>query len=112
MPFLIVLFFSVFSASLAQGAEWFTDKPREMKALLADPREAQLRVGYLYTGNKRSNLELGFGGHLGFFRQQTEEKVFAVDIRGLITARLGSNSHFFDYQNGDMIGGAAATYKT
>jgi hypothetical protein len=116
----LVLFLSVLflfptrlhgASSDASEWQWFSDAPRELKALLADPRETQLRVGYLRQGNKNSYLDLGLGGHLGVARKETKESAFSLQVRALAMGRFQFGSKSFDYQNGDFIGGLASSYR-
>ena len=47
------------------GIDWalFSDRGRAFRPLLADQREAQVRMGFLQdTGDERSFLDLAFGG--------------------------------------------------
>ncbi len=101
------LFFLIIS-SLALGStvEYFSDRPRNFKSLLADPREGQLRVGCLYSDSNHSYLDLTMGGQLNLANFTFEDELLLnVAIKGLVASRFQYGSISFDLQNSDFIGG-------
>lgn len=98
-------------ADTSQSLQWFSDKPREMAPLLADPAEAQMKVGYLFKGDDKSYLEMGLGGQLGVVRADLEEGALAFQVRGQILSRFEFFSHSFDLQDTDFTGGLSTSYR-
>jgi len=95
-----------------QGPEWFSDRGRAFAPLLADPREAQVRVGFIYDKHEDKFLDLGFGGDVGLLRDSTDDgRLFSLTVRGLMTARFQFFSESFDMYNTDFIGGPAAGFR-
>jgi hypothetical protein len=94
-----------------EGVRWefFSDKGRAFGPLLADPREAQIRAGYLYQiSESGSFLDLGFGGDLGIVRASTREGMdLTLTGRGLMAPRFQFFSESFNLLNIDFIGGPA-----
>jgi Protein of unknown function (DUF1207) len=98
----------------AAAAKWefCSDRGRAFAPLLADPREAQVRLGFLQDEDGDSFFELGMGGDLGLLRGRfSETEIFTATVRGLIIARFEVGSDSFDMQNADFIGGLALGYR-
>lgn len=106
------LFFVACVSTMAlANTEWLADRPRDFKALLADPRETQVRAGFLKADNQKSYMELGLGGHLGIVREESEDSATTLMARALIGSRFEIGSRSFDLQNTDFIGGLAGSYR-
>lgn len=102
----------VFAAAESESHwQWFPVRPRVFRALAADPREAQLRVGVLRADVGKSFLDLGFGGQLPLARWEEGDRAFEIAAKGLTTSRFQFGSRSFDLQNSDMIGGLAGSYR-
>ncbi len=97
---------------VASKWEFYSDQGRAFAPLLADPREAQVRIGFLQDKDGDSFFELGMGGDLGLLRGRfSETEIFTATVRGLIIARFDVGSDSFDMQNADFIGGLALGYR-
>lgn len=107
--FCLVLLFS--SIATASETQWFTDKTRELPPLLADPTEAQMKLGYLWRENKKSFLEVALGGQLGIVRQDLEDGAWALQGRAFMHSRFEFFSHSFDHQDSDFVGGFSFAYR-
>lgn len=88
--------------------ERFADEGRVFAPLAADPREAQLKLGYLHTIGDDSFFDLTLGGDadLAYWKGPGERRT-SLSVRGLISARFAFNSDSFDMQNVDFQGGLA-----
>ncbi len=105
----VFLFFS--SIALPAAVDYFSDAPRAFKSLLADPREAQFRVGYLKTGEKNSYLDMVMGGQLNIVNIILENgHILNIGLKGLISSRFQFASKSFDLQNSDYIGGLTVVF--
>ncbi len=91
--------------------DWFSDYSRLYPPALADPREAQVRVGYLQNGNANSYLDMALGGDIGLVREAGDDPSWTLTIRALITSRFRFFSKYIDQQNSDYLGGAAFGFK-
>jgi len=92
------------------GSEWlaFPDEPRAFRPLLADQREAQIRVGFMYGRHGRKFADLGFGGDIGLARKDiSPTSAMTLSVRGLMTARFDTCASSFPQQNTDYFGGFA-----
>jgi len=100
------------SAPGGSRTEFFADRGRAFKALLADPREAQVKLGFLRADDGHSYYDLAFGGDVGLLHSAfAAEQDFSLTVRGLIAARFHFFSRSFDLLNTDFIGGLAAGYR-
>ena len=91
-------------------SEWtaFPDEPRAFRPLLADQREAQIRVGFMYGRHGQKFADLGFGGDIGLARKDiSPTDAMTVSVRGLMTARFNTCASSFPQQNTDYFGGVA-----
>jgi hypothetical protein len=96
------------------GWRWdlFSDAGRAFPALLADPREAQIRLGYLQdTQRHESVFDLGFGGDLGVLRASDGDRDLTLTARGLIAPRFQFFSQSFNLINTDFLGGPALGFR-
>jgi hypothetical protein len=95
------------------GLKFFSDEGRVFPPLLADPNEAQIRIGFLRELRQGESMwETSFGGDFGLMRYQPNNiDEFSLTIRALITARFESGSDSLDLLNTDFIGGAALGYR-
>ncbi len=92
--------------------EHFSDKGRVFEPLLADPREAQLRIGYLKDKHGDSFFDLGFGADATLlYGQLAENREVSVTVRGLIASRFEFFSESFDLFNTDYRGGLAIGHR-
>ncbi len=91
---------------------WLTGTDRTFKPLLADPREAQVRVGFMYHDGGEKYLEAGIGGDLVIAKGPAfggDELSFS--LRGAIIGRLNTCESSFPLLNTDFYVGAAAGYR-
>jgi hypothetical protein len=87
-------------------------KGRAFTPLLADPREAQFRFGFLVDQDARILEDLIWGADLGFLRLDSRDAgLFTVTGRGLMAARFDMFSESFDLLNTDFVGGLALGYR-
>ena len=90
---------------------WWAEE-RTLKPLLADPREAQVRVGWMYDSHSDKFLEAGIGGDLVLAKQWFgPEEELSFSLRGLIVGRLNTCEDNFPLLNTDFFGGVAAAYR-
>lgn len=108
---LLVIFSSPSLCAEATDFEWFSDHPRQIPPLLADPMEAQLRTGYLWSGKKKMYFEFGVGGQFEIARKTWDEGTLAFQGRAQAHSRFELFSHSFDLHNSDFIGGLSTTYR-
>ena len=77
---------------LWENLELFSDKGRVFEPLLADPREAQFRMGFLReTKANETNWDLVFGGDLGLARARLSDTEDIFNALALCL-RIGQNS--------------------
>jgi len=98
------------------GVDWalFSDRGRAFRPLIADQREAQVRMGFLQdTGDERSFLDLALGGDLGILHLADGNRWGAsLTARGLVASRFEFFSDSFDLQDVDFIGGPALGFRS
>ena len=99
--------------SLWENLELFSDKGRVFEPLLADPREAQFRMGFLReTKTNETNWDIVFGADLGLARARlSDTEDISLTVRGLVASRFEFGSDSFDLLNADFIGGPALGYR-
>ena len=91
---------------------WFESEQRLFKPLLADQREAQIRVGLGYGEGSEKFLDAGIGGDLVIAsRVLGPQEEVSISARGLLTARLLTCEESFPLLNADYIAGVAAGYR-
>ena len=96
----------------SSGWVLFPDTKRVFKPLLADPREAQLRVGSGYDRSGRKFLDMGLGGDLVHaHRVLGPDREMSISARGLISARFDTCEESFPLLNTDFFGGVASGYR-
>ena len=87
--------------------ELFSDKGRVFPACLADPREAQFRLGFLRTSDNHTDWDFGFGADIALLRSRgADGREFSFTIRGLIQPRFRFDGSL-DLLNTDFRGGVA-----
>ena len=92
--------------------QWWTGTDRVFKPLLADPREAQVRLGLGYADPKLKFFEAGIGGDLVIAKKRwAPDKELSVSLRGLIIGRLDTCGSSFPLLNTDFFGGVATGYR-
>ena len=93
------------------GAEWefLPERGRAFLPLLADPREAVVRLGYMREGD--TFAELGLGGDLGLLSVASQQGTLTLSGRALVNSRFEFGSGAFDLINTDYIGAAALGYE-
>jgi hypothetical protein len=92
--------------------QWWTGTDRVFPPLLADPREAQVRIGVGYADPPLKFLEAGVGGDLVVAKKRfAEDQELSVSLRGLIIGRLDTCSSSFPLLNTDFFGGVATGYR-
>ena len=92
--------------------EWFHDRGRVFKPLMADPKEARVRFGFMWDRDMEVLEDVALGGDLGFlYKRFSKDDQFSITGRGLFTARFDMFSDSFDHQNSDYIGGLAFGYQ-
>ena len=93
------------------GWQFFPNNRRVFAPALADPREAQFRLGFLFDGEGDFFQDMVWGGDLSAFYLRTAAGAeLSLSARGLMTARFDFISESFDLQNVDFIGGGAAAF--
>ena len=98
-------------ANLAIAAQWqvLPDKGRVFSPLLADPREATVRLGYMK--DTETHAEIGLGGDWGLLAADgLQGQRLTLSARALMTSRFEFGSGAFDLVNIDYIGGVALGY--
>ena len=86
----------------------FSNRDRAFAPLLADPREAQIRAGWMVGRDGDKFLDLGFGGDLGLLRRDfSPDEAMTLTLRGLFTARFQTDAESFPLLNTDYYGGFA-----
>lgn len=91
-----------------RSIEHFSDKGRVFKALKADPREAQFRLGYMNNYSGESFLDFVFGGDAALLRStEGDGRESSLSVRGLVAPRFQFTSDSFDLLNTDFQGGLA-----
>ncbi|RME73723.1 MAG: DUF1207 domain-containing protein [Planctomycetota bacterium] len=100
------------SASFQATWELFTDEPRAFAPILANPREANIRLGFMLDNKGKSFWDLGFGGDLGLLSYKSPNWFFIATVRGLVAPRFAFFSKSFDLLNTDFLGGVAFGLKT
>ncbi|MFC1888479.1 DUF1207 domain-containing protein [Thermodesulfobacteriota bacterium] len=89
----------------------FSNEGRALAPLRADPREAQLRAGFLFRDNGHIYQDVALGADLGILHRRSHEGGrLSITGRGVISARFDFMSESFDLQNVDFIGGIAVGY--
>jgi len=92
--------------------EFFTGTDRPMPALLADPREAGVRLATLYDRDGNWLLDFAVGGDVVLAeRSWAARKRLALGLRGLVTGRLDICETSFPVLNTDYSFGLALGYQ-
>lgn len=92
---------------------WFTGDSRAMAPLLADQREAQVRLGYMVDDDGDSLMDVVIGTDLVLLENRFDkDKRFTLSARALITGRLDFTLAGNPILNTDYYGGIAAGYRT
>jgi hypothetical protein len=94
------------------NVEYFSDHSRSFPLIQADPRAAQLKIGFLRSQDKNSYFNWIFGGEGNIFKadilwNNKEKGLLTIGARGLMTSRFQFASKSFDLKNSDFIGGVA-----
>jgi hypothetical protein len=101
------------SESFLEAWGMFSDDPRAFRPLLADPREATIRVGQSYDCSGEGFSDIQFGGDVGLLRREFGGgELLTVSVRGLFTTRFATCRSSFDQLNTDYRGGLAVGYRT
>ncbi len=88
--------------------ELFSDRGRVFPPLLADPKEAQFRLGFLGDFHGSAFLDFVFGGDAALARVDYDNgRMCSLTVRGLVSPRFQFNSSSFDLLNTDFQGGLA-----
>ena len=92
--------------------QWWSGTERAFRPLLADPREARVRLGWLYDAHAEKFFTAGLGGELVVARRELgPEEELTFGLRGLIISRLNSCRSSFPMYNTDFFGGVSAGYR-
>jgi hypothetical protein len=96
-------------SSLQNEVFYFSDQGRAFAPILADPREAQVRMGFMRETREGETLwDLMLGGDLGILHYQpSSTDMLSITVRGLMAPRFDFTSESFDLLNIDYIGGVA-----
>ena len=88
--------------------EFFTGSDRAFAPLLADPREASIKVGLMYGRHAQKYLDVTIGGDLLLARRQlAADRRITISGRGLISSRFNTCQESFPQLNMDFFGGVA-----
>lgn len=86
----------------------FSDKGRVFAPLLADPREAQFRLGFLDNNDSDILWDFVFGADVALARtREADGADTSLTVRGLMAPRFEFGTDSFNLLNTDFVGGLA-----